>query len=55
MEVDARATLVVMEVDARATLVVIARWDEVPTRQSSRLPWERSDAGWIAASLRSSQ
>jgi hypothetical protein len=55
MKVDARATLVVMEVDARATLVVIARWDEVPTWQSSRLPWERNDAGWIAASLRSSQ
>jgi hypothetical protein len=27
-----------MEVDTRATLVVIARRDEVPTRQSSRLP-----------------
>jgi hypothetical protein len=37
-EVDARATLVVMEVDSRATLVVIARRDEVPTWQSSRLP-----------------
>jgi hypothetical protein len=38
MEEGAYATLVVMKEDTRATLVVIARWDEVPTWQSSRLP-----------------